>query len=363
MKTLKMKSLKSALFPIILFLGIGICLACAAAPSIMNMFRTPIPFDQVDLSGDIEGLYVEGTLYFSYDWYCEETEDGKAVAREYVIDADGYYYIGVRAEGKSDMADADALAAASIAYMNGEDDGTLVTQAQYEFKGVIKPMPSDSLRYYHEYVGYDELDTISQDMFLPYYIEISSLGNYSSGQTIGMIVGIAVFFFLAALSLIMALTGHHQKVVKKYIANSSNPEMTRERVEHFIASTPEVNGLRYNRDFICGQQGSTTAFGEMSKLVWVYLHTVEHKRYFITISKTHSLMLAFADGSRQSVSMKNETIAREHIQNLSALCPQTIFGYSDDLNKMFRKDFKGFLDLRYNKVQPDDTAFGNFENM
>ncbi len=362
MKTLKKESLKGMLLAILLFLGIGIILACAALPSMINLFKGPVSFDEVNFDEDIEGLYVAGTVYGIYDWYCEQTEDGKTISREYLIDADGYYYMGFRAE-KDDISKANALMDASILYLDGEDDGTLLEQKQYYFEGVIKAMPTTSLNFYHEALHYSDMDTATQDMFLPYYVDVNHIGNYNTTEAIMMTLGALLFIILGIIFTILPLAGVFLGSVKKYISASSNPDMARERVNYFIDNTPKVKGLRYNRDFICGQAGATTTFGETSKLVWVYLHSTKHSYNFIPTGTTYELILAFTDGRRRSVKMKNEKISHEHMKNLSELCPQAIFGYSDELDKLFRKDLTGFLNLRYNKTQAADIISGNYENM
>jgi hypothetical protein len=75
------------------------------------------------------------------------------------------------------------------------------------------------------------------------------------------------------------------------------------------------------------------------------------------VGKSYALMLGFTDGTRQAAGMKNEKIAKDHMQQLSAICPHVVFGYSDDLDKMYRKDMPGFLNLRYNQVQANNTGF------
>ena len=350
MKALKLKSLK-ALLPLflIMFLIGGGCLY-SAVPTFIRLAKDPISLDDVDFEGEVEGLYVSGTLLGIYDWYCEEVENNtKVVSREYLIDADDYYYMGLRVAQK-DMDAAEALLEASTAYLNGEDDGTALALAQYEVKGTITRMPDDSYELYQEYLGWNEMDAESRAMFLPYYLDVNSIGgNYVSGAVMLLVIGL-IFLAIGLIFLILALSSKYQKSIRKYISQSTSPEAAREKVEYFLNSTPDVNGLKYNRDFICGNANGTTAFGEISKLVWVYKHTVTHKQYFITVGKTYSLMLCFADGTRQAAAVKKEAMADEHIQKLSELCPHTIFGYSEQLDKMFQKDLNGFLDLKYHKT-------------
>lgn len=345
-----MKSLKSSLLLIIILVAIGGFMLAQTMPSLFMMMQGPTALDSVDFDGDIEGLYVSGTLSGIYDWYCEESEGTKTVAREYIIDAGDYYYMGMRVM-KSDMEESENLLNASYDYLDGKDDGTALTKAQYEVTGTITRMPNDSYELYQEYLDWDNLDAETRQIFLPYYLNVNKAGSTDTGGAVILLIMGLIFVGLGLLFVIWSLTGKYQKKIKQYIANSSNPEGAREKVEYFLENTPEVKGLRYNRDFICGQDNSNTAFGETSKLVWVYQLTTTHKRNFITVGKSYSLMLGFTDGSRQSVSMKNEAITQEHIQTLSDLCPQAIFGYSEELNKLFTKKLPEFLELRYNPLQ------------
>ncbi|MBQ8278810.1 MAG: hypothetical protein IJZ23_03120 [Roseburia sp.] len=352
MNTLKMKCFKSVLLYVILFWGMAIFFGIAAYPGLMNASNGPVLWDEVDFSGDIEGLYVTGTVYGIYDCYCEETEDGTVVAREYLTDADGYYYIALRAEGE-DMVAADALTDATYSYFMGEDDGALLVEKQYEITGVIKEIPADSLEIFYEYLDWDNMDEESKATFLPYYIDINKVGNYDMSGTVIMAVATVIMFVIGLVFLVLVFTGGFLKQVKNYIKNSSNPELAREKVDNFVQNTPEVNGLRYNHEFICGNNKYLTVFGETSKVVWVYKQVVNHKRYFITVGKTYALALGFADGTRHIAVVKNEASADEHIQQLQQLCPNAVFGYSPELDKMFKKDFNQFLTLRYNAPEAE----------
>lgn len=350
MKTLKNKSLKSIIPLVILFLVIGVVFEVVSLPSMLTSFEDPINLEDVDFEGDIEGLYVTGTIYGIYDCYCEETENGNPIGREYIIDADDYYYMGLCVD-KKDFDDAEKLMEVSWDYLDGYVEYDELEKYQYEVTGTITKIPSDSMIYYKEYIDWFDYTPEEEEMFLPYYLEVGKVGGYTAGGAIALVVIGIIFILLAVLFLVLALTGFYQKSIKKYIAASASPDMATEKVERFIQNTPEINNLRYNTEFICGQEGATTVFGEVSKLAWVYLHTVTHKRYFITVGKTYSLMLCFTDGTRHTVTMKNEASAQQHMERLSGQFPYVIYGYSQELDRMFSKDLAGFLNLRYNQQQ------------
>lgn len=361
MRSLKLKSLKSSLLIVIILLIVGAVLLYTAVPSMLLLVKGPTPLESVDYDGDIEGLYVEGTLTFIYDWYCETTENSvKTVSREYIIDGGDYYYMGLLAEGK-DMDKADALLDACTEYMDGTDDGSNLLTAMYTVKGTIVEMPKDSLEFYYEYVGYDDLTEEEQAIFLPYYLAVGNVGKHDLATAIALTVFGALAVFGGLFFLIRALSGKEQKNIYKYINASADPEIAKEKVERFLETVPEVEKLRYNSEFILGDSNGTTAFGETSRLVWAYQHTTTHKRYFITVGKTYSLMLAFADGSRQTAAVKSELAAQQHLEKLAALCPRAIIGYTEQLDNLFRNNLPGFLDLRYNRPDTYEPAYSEPE--
>lgn len=349
MKSLKMKSLKSLAFLIILFVVIGSFLFPRGLRSLLISFSKPQNLDTIDYSGDIEGMYVEGTLFGIYDWYCEEKEGAKLVSREYLIDAGENYYMGMMVMKKYNE-QANALMEASYDYLDGVDDGTALEAAQYTVRGTIEKMPEDSLELYKEYLDWDNMAADEQATFLPYYLAVERIGGLDSAS-MWAFTGIGGVLYLISLWFIISIfTGRYQKSVKAYIAQSNNQDATREKVESFFSNTQRVNGLLLGRDYFSGQSGAKTIFIESSKLAWVYQMTTTHKRNFVTVGHSYSIKVGFTDGNIVEFSMKNEAAAQEMIEKISTTYPQVIAGYTDELNKLYQKDMTGFLNLRYNGV-------------
>lgn len=356
MKMLKKQSLKRSLPNAIFFYVIGIGFAIFIAHILLASFKDPVSLDDIDFTGDINGLNVTGTIYGIYDWYCEEYDKEDTIAKEYIIDAGDYYFISLRAE-YDDMNTADALLEASTLYLNGEDDGTLLSKAQYEISGVIKPLPDDSKEFYYEYADWCEID---RDIFLPYYIDVNASESYDIVSAVLLIIAVLIINGIATTFIVLPLSGHYQKNVKKYIDSCPNQELATAKVENFLSTIPLIHDMRYNHEFICGSNEATTIFGETEKLVWAYKHIIKHKYYFITIAKSYALILGFADGTQQMAMVKKEAFADEHLANLEKLCPKAIFDYSEDLDNMYKKDLTKFLSLRYYAPEsPTETALKN----
>lgn len=355
MKMLKNQSVKRVILWTILLYFFGGFMFAIAFPAFETFLQKPVTLDEIDFSGEIEGIHVRDTVYGIYDWYCEETENYDTVAKEYIIDANDYYFIGLRAEHRK-MNKADHLVEASNQYLDGTDDGTLLVEAQYTIDGVIKAMPYDSERYYYEYADWCELD---REIFLPYYIDDGSYGSYDTFDLVFFSIIVIILFGFGTMLLIWAFSGHYQKSISTYINSCPNPAIATEKVENFLSVVPLEKGMRYNHEFIFGTYGPTSVFGETEKLVWAYKHIVTHKRNFITVGKSYSLMLGFADGTIQTVDIATEEILDEHLENLHKLCPKAIFDYSNELEKMFKKDLPQFLSLKYYAPEQTTEAIEN----
>ncbi len=366
MQELKKKSLKSSLLGIIIAAAIFVAMIIAMWPSIGSLTKGAKDLWEIDYATeDLDGLYVKGILAFNYGAYCEETEGVDRVAMEYIIDAGDYHYMGMRVRvTQSEYKQIEALDRVCESYSNETATEEDVMAAQFEISGTIHAMPSDSLNYYHNAVGYSSMTEEEKAQFLPYYLELGKVGNsMGSGLWVFAAIDAACLFYIIFV-LVRAMNGSFQKSITKYIAASPNPEMTRQRVETFLASNEYVNGLKYNSQFITAQDGPKTIFGETSKLVWAYAYTVTHKRNFVTTGHSYYLVLGFTDGTKYQISMNTEQQAQDHLKNLAEAFPYLIVGYKDELDKMFKqKDKKAFLDLKYNPYMEQQAQNDPFANI
>lgn len=353
MKKLKMKSLKSLIVWIIVLIGIGVFLFPRGFSEMANGLQKPVDLEDIDYSGELDNLKVSGTVVCIYDYYCETTKDGILDSREYIIDGGDDYYIGMLVK-KKDMSKAEDLMEASYAYLMGEDtDINKVYEKQYEVTGVIRKMPNDSWDLYKEYMEWDTMTEEEQAMHLPYYLVVNENIGAGSANTWFFLIAGGVSLILGVYFMIKVLTGGCQKNVTRYIQASSNPEAAREKVEAFFESTPALNGVIFNREFISAQSGSTTVFNEISKLLWIYQIKTTHKRNFITVGVSYELMLGFVDGKKYKIGMKNEEKLQEVMKAIIEVAPQVVAGFDKDLDRMFDKDMSAFRQLRYDAVMAE----------
>lgn len=362
MNALKMKSLKSVLWVIIIGAVGFIAAMVFVLPSTIKMIMGPVRMEEVDYSSDdLDGTYVTGTIPLMWGYYLDDRgSDGGGMleAREYVIYNGLDNFLGYRVEYR-DFDQAEALLDASYDYYDGLVDETAVYAAAYEVKGTIHAMKGSQLDSWNTW--WDEDDEEYRDMAIPYYLELNVIGSRTMDEIQTGWLGACFSLVLALFFFARAMSGHYQKSITTYIKNSANPEATKQQVETFLSSVNEVNGLRYNSQFILGRRGSKSVFGAVSDLLWAYQYTVTHKRNGITVGHTYSLMLGFVNGKKYTLDMKNESHVQEHLNAISQNFPHVVVGFSDELDKMFRKDIEQFKQLKYNgaKEQAANDPFAN----
>lgn len=359
MKALKMQSFKAVIFQVLGMSVMAIVMLVLFLPSIKMLKDGPVDMDSLDYQSDLDGTYVTGTIYVVYDYYGDYLRGTQLLSREYIINAGKEDFMGMRVL-KADMEPAEKLMGAYEDYLGNGGSTEAVLAAQYEVTGTIRKMPASSQRLYSQYLSTAGVDLEQRKHFLPYYLDVNAVGLTPPLAAFLFLIIAAVCLAVSLFMLVSFFSGRYQREIKKYIANSPNPDTARERVEEFLKSTAHNYGLRCNQEFICGQWGATTIFRETADVVWAYPKTVKRKKGLITVMRSHYLMVGFVNGSLCMIDVKDERAASAQVEKLAALCPRAITGYARELENLFFKDLKGFLDIRYNKVQPANQVQETF---
>lgn len=359
MKALKMQSFKIVFFEVLVLTIMAIVMLVFCLPSIKLLRDGPVDMDSLDYQSDLDGTYVTGTIYVVYNYYCDHMSGSRLLSREYIIDAGEDDFMGMRVS-KMGMEPAEKLMGAYGDYLGNGGSTEAILAAQYEVTGTIRKMPASSQHWYSQYLSAAGIDFEQREHYLPYYLDVNAVGLFPPVGVYAFLIIAAVCLLISLFKLVSAFSGRYQKEIKRYIANSPNPDTAREHVEEFLKSTAHNYGLRCNQEFICGQQGASTIFRETADVVWAYPRTVKRKKGLITVMRSHYLMVGFVNGSLCTIDVKDEKAASAQVEKLAALCPRAITGYAKELEKLFFKDLKGFLDIRYNKVQPANQVQETF---
>ena len=210
--------------------------------------------------------------------------------------------------------------------------------------GTIHRMDSQSERYYHEVVGYSDMDAETQANMLSLVLEEGKIGEKDL-PTICLFAGGGLLLILLGLFFtIRALTGGYQKSIKTYCAQQGDPEIAMERVEAFYQGAEQLNGLRMGDDLLMFQAGATTHLVPVQSVVWAYQQTTQHRTNGIPTGKSHALLLSL-DTGKQMVWGMQETQANELLAAFAQRYPAILLGYRKDWADLYRKDLVSFCEM------------------
>ena len=347
----KYKGLKSSAILIVLLLGLGLFMVGNSGRSLfVRTFTAPSTLDDLNYEEDIDGAYVRTTVYGIYGSYSEtvSSKTRSVKSREYVIDAGNYHYIALKMRSK-DLEKAEALMDASFDYLDGKIDVGDLEPYQFEVTGTIEKLPEKHLKYYHEFFDWDELDDESKETVLPYRLTNGDVAGMDTGTMWGILaIGLVIGGF-GLYILLVSLTSY-EKAIKRFL--KSNEGASEEKVREFLANTQEVHSVQVDRNYLFLLAGGSRFYMDIpDHVVWMYKRVTTHRRNGIPTGKTYGVVMDFICHKQFEITVKNEQAADELVQTLSQYCGKAIAGYSNDLDKLYQKNYDQFLALRYNPAE------------
>lgn len=337
LKKLKTKSILKTLLPALCLILVA-CLLLAGS-NVWLLFQKPANLFDVPRE-ELEGKYVTIDLEYIYGSYAytEEYEGNAATGNitsvEYVIDANYYDFCGLLLKDDKLIEQADELADQSEALDNLVIDEVT---AAFTVTGIMERMPDDSLEFYHEAVGYEDIVSEEEDIFLPLYLVARSGADNITSVVLAILA--AVLLVIALVMLLGAFTGSHQKQLRKKAKalSPNNPDIILEQVQELYESQPESKNLKIDSRLLFAQSGTKSMLFETRELVWAYHAITTHRVYFIPVGKTHALALGMLDGTKLTIPMKEKQV-KQWLESIHNLHPECILGYNEPIAKAFKKN-------------------------
>lgn len=342
MNELNRKYRKSCIIWAVVCLIIGIILTC-----IMCKDYLPIGTMQ-DLDATPAHEITEGrgrvTVSYVYDYYSYWADSsGKETIRDYLVLAgteDDPAYIGVELHGsKNDRAYQIMQDIWEIEENGGEnyDDVDYFT-----LKGNVKRITGDDLKYHTEFLediaGYYDMsqEEINQ-WFVGYVLVQPQVGDGDFESYLVAFAGLALM--LTSIILIgCAFFADPLKNIKAYAKSTGNEDLTMSYIERFYSTTPESYGMKVDDKYFMFTGKSKPDFCETKNVIWIHKYVLTRKSYFITVGHDYSIRIMLANGKMVQVSVKNEAEANIALEYLMKMIPDAIFGYSDELSRMFNNN-------------------------
>lgn len=167
-----------------------------------------VDFNDIDYDEVKKNMYVKSSTNMVLDYYCEEitTRNGVETGKNrwylvpYSNDGENWHFIGVKVN-KSRINDYEKVCNDTEKWLNSD---TLTLSYELKIQGKVKKCSGKVKKYLNEYIDeWEEYNGECDDMFVPYYIDMTT----TSGSNALMIIGGILFAFGGGAILILFLTG------------------------------------------------------------------------------------------------------------------------------------------------------------
>ncbi len=294
----------------------------------------------------------DADIYFlDYAIYTYNTVNGVKTGEEKLDQVYGMiayedgYLLALLPKEYLDMTDEELSSVNTVALLEGIENGDF----------------SDTDDYHKD--AYDELvNTISESYgeeasFVKDYVpEICITITDNGRKNDQMIFGGITILFLVALGILIRniLVKNNYKSSKFY--KSLNKIGNAESIEHALEQSIVKGTYLYKSDeksyayaglitpeYVLAKNNTALTLASTKDMIWAHLKVTKHKYYFITTGKSFQVVMYFKNNKTPvTIDFKKEDEATSVIQTLAEKL-SVIAGYSDELMKMFKKDYQGFL--------------------
>jgi len=226
-----------------------------------------------------------------------------------------------------------------------------------------------------EYSGALEYTTnpVKEDLLRPLAAEDAELvrqilpftlnaANYRSNGYTMLIIGLPLLA-LALWNCLKAIRRSSEiqtSPVWKHLAVYGNAEQLSQQIEAELqpAMIRKYGNLQIAQQWMVRRKVFSTWVSPVGDLVWVYKKVTKHSVNFIPTGKTYSVILVGRHRQRIEEQMKEKAV-NEMLADLAARIPWILFGFTQDLDKAWRKDPAGVIaavDSRYQQFNNKSAA-------
>jgi len=143
--------------------------------------------------------------------------------------------------------------------------------------------------------------------------------------------------------------------VWKHLAVYGNAEQLSQQIEAELqpAMIRKYGKLQIAQQWMVRRKSFSTWVSPTADLVWVYKKVTKHSVNFIPTGKTYSVVLVGRHRQRIEEQMKEKAV-NEMLGDLTARVPWALFGFTQDLEKAWKKDPAGVIaavDSRYQQYK------------
>lgn len=370
LETLKGYTKKSSIIRIIIMAVIVIgCLAFTRF-AIFQVIMGPVKIDMTEDPSKYAGKWVTMDVDFVLTDYVSHSTKTTYQSGRTTTSTDGYSYIAFYPVddyvamtstwyfysfymSKSDADRADSLLDKTWDYWTDET-GTVEKPAPITVTGTWTELDGTLLRYYEETLTDDmDYEEDEYNIFLRYTIQSDKIGGVSWGVFIVLMVVAAAALIYGIVQVIKLFTGGCEKTFEAFIGK--NPGTSMSHIESDFAAAHRIGKEKVwvGKNWTIYVTGTKVHIFANKNAVWAYY-------YRRTGRNSVSELRVFMKGENNHFISMSEANAHEALGYYSNEQPHMVLGYSADLEKMYKKNFQEFLNIKYNPAQQQDPFNNNY---
>lgn len=220
-----------------------------------------------------------------------------------------------------------------------------------EVIGTWTEMDSQIERYFRETLAEMGISESQYDRFCFYTLDTGKIGGQSTFLFWVMMAVALVCLIIFVLSLVGCFTDGYLSNINKYLR--IKPSASLEAIEADFAQAHVVGSDTWiGRTWTVYRRGSKAYILQNQDLIWGY--------YFRRTGRNSvsEMRLYTIDKKIEHVSL-SESETKEALGYYVAEQPHMMIGYNAEYEKMWQKDFSGFLEMRYNPAMRNAPNAGN----
>ena len=308
------------LLGLVLFWGINNKLFRYVFVSAPDLFETPS-------SQYADGKWFTCDNNILYDYYASD-DDG----RYYVTSTNDGEYMGFYVRNnKTDIAD--KISDGTYDYLDGIE--TELPPIYLSGKGYLKEMSATERRYFEDFfeAGGANLDDYTFTYYNFYMVTpMSLLVNDEGDNNIFYSIVSLIFFICGAVLIINFITGGYKRAIKKSMAQHGVLE---DVLERDMAYATRIGNAYIGDKHVLFYAFPGTIVMPYDSLIWAYvmITTTKHTTYGIPSGTTKSYSFTMWDRNHKKnmVSIKDEAIGHQILEEMYCRAPYFFTGYNDDL--------------------------------
>lgn len=363
-ETLKKKAKKSNMLRVI-FSVIGVVVLLAVTKfSIFDVITGPTRLDFTQDPDSYKGKYVTVDAQFFLSDYIEHTTTTTKKYGGSSTSVNGYSYLTFQSVddyeknasiwyfysiylSKSKQQEMDRQMDKTWDCLSSET-GDVAPPDPITIKGIWNPMDAQTEKYFRQTLGKMDITETEFDKMYFYELDTKNIGGLNAPLFWALMAAAAGLMVFAIVSLMGFFSNSYMKNIQKYLQKDSSVSIAAIEQDFNQAHLIDKSVWLGKRRTIY-MQGNVAQILPNNELVWGYYYrrtgrnSVSEMRLYTREKKMFNIGLS-------------EENTQKALQVYVDEQPQMVIGYSSELEKMYGKNFRQFLELKYNPAMREGSG-------